>query len=147
METTIGNYGRMIFEMMCVKNGLPDHWESIKTKAQPLVQELIRLNSEMKPVGYDIIGTYDENGRKKLSKSKRIEIAQEMMWQVEATTLKTKDLVWINSGDYEMYIGQQDPGIVEDVTKKCIYVSTDYFGNSQLTKLFKGDKVLKAPDD
>lgn len=146
-EIDVGAYGRMMFEQMTSANSNNiDHWESIRAKAEPLVRELIKLNEEMKPTGYNILG-YSEKGKKKLSKHERIDAAQEKLWKVEASTLKVGDLVWLVDSDHEMYIVQSQPCPVEYKKKDTIGVSIDMWGEDVIVKIHKTDEVFKAPAD
>lgn len=53
-EISIGDYGRMVFELFLEENwsNIPDHWNSIKKEALPLVKKLIKLNDKMEGGGY-----------------------------------------------------------------------------------------------
>ena len=149
MEVNIGDYGRMMFEMMTgTRSNMPDHWESISKEAEPLVRQLIDLNIKMKNGGYNIVGYKDKEGKKKLSKFERIKQAQKA-WEVSADTLKEGDQIWLVStySDHEMYIGQDDPVIVQDVTKNGVYVEMQGCNYEFTTCVRLTDKVLKAPAD
>jgi hypothetical protein len=149
MEISIGDYGRMMFEIMNGKyKDMPEHWQSISKEAEPLVKQLLALNAKMTNGGYEIIGVKDEKGKKKLSKFERIQKAQKE-WEVSASTLKEGDQIWLLSAysDHEMYIGQDDPVTVQDVTKKGVYVEMQGC-NYEFTECVRlTDKVLKAPAD
>ncbi len=143
-EVSIGDYGRMMFEMMTNSGEyhMPKHWSGIKDRAEPLVRELLRLNDEM---GYEIIGYHDEKGRKKISKRERIRQAQKKMWLVKANTLEERDRVWLDDSDYEMYISEDQPCPVEYVKDEYVAVDTDrQYG---IVRVWVGDKVFKAPND
>lgn len=149
MEVTIGDYGRMMFEIMTGKyEDMPKHWASISEKAKPLVSELIKLNSEMQKQGgsYEIVG-YTENGKKKLSEWERVKKIQEHLWGVKAKKLKVGDKIWVNNCDHEMYIGEQNPANVVDVTKNGIYVEMQGCNYEYIIQLDKQELVLKAPDN
>lgn len=147
MELKVGEYGRHLFEIMTSKkNSQSDHWESIRKKAEPLVRELIKLNSEMKGGGYQIVGYTDESGKEKLSEFKRIEMAQDKLWKVKASSLKKGDKVWLFGDEPEMYIRETEPGTVEEVGKEWIYVEL-YDWEEYTKKIHKHAEVLRAPKD
>ncbi len=151
MEISIGDYGRMMFEMMTATDDYPpDHWLSIKLDAEPLVRRLIALNTEMevdgKKGGYKIVG-YKEGDKKKLSEYERIVLAQKKMLTVKAKSLKEGDRIWYSDGDIEMHIGEQDPAPVIDVTKKAVYVEMDGCNYEYIVQVGKEEDVLKAPED
>lgn len=147
MEISVSDYGRMMFELMVGDSPypMPPHWESIKEKATPLVQALIRLNEEMDNGGYKIHG-YLKEGKPILSTYQAIRLAQNQAWGCKASELKKGDYVWlVDNDEYEMYVGQSDPGHVDyvDHEKGLIVVSVD-----RLTlKLWANELVLKAPED
>ncbi len=149
MEVTIGEYGRMMFEMMVGgKKNMPDHWKSIANKAEPLVRELIKLNDEMKPGSYDIIGYKGTDGKKKLSKHERIRLAQKRLWGTKAGTLKEGERLWLCSNyDIEMYIGEQSPAPVEFVKKDSIAIEMQGCNYEYMVRVDADELVLKAPDD
>lgn len=153
MEVSIGDFGRMMFEMMQDKyKDMPKHWASIAKEAKPLVQQLLDLNEKMvgedgKPGGYSIIGAVDKKtGKKKMSDSERITKAQRDVLLAEARTLKVGDHFWlVDHSDHEMYIGQNEPLKADDITKKGIYYEMQHLGGYHTERLSPDDKVLKAP--
>lgn len=147
MEISIGDYGRHLFEQMTnKKNGL-SHWDSIRAEAKPLVEKLLELNQKMEGGGYQIIGIKDKSGKKVLSQAARIKKAQ-MQWECEAGTLKEGDRIWLHDNyDHEMYIGQNDPVEVMDITKKGIYLEMNGFNCEYVQQISVDEKVLKAPAD
>ncbi len=147
MELTVGDYGSHLFKIMAGKDRSLEHWESIRAKAEPLVRELIRLNSEMSNGGYTIVGYADEKGKSKLSKVERIIEAQKRLWTVKVGKLKEGDRVWVNDGDHEMYIGEQSPAPVHDVTKKGVYIEMQGCNYEYIITLSKDAEVLRAPKD
>ena len=128
MELKIGDYGRALFEQMInstqtavLVDGI-GHWESIREKAEPLVRELIKLNSEMGGGGYQLVGYTDETGKQKLPNHKRIRLSQEKLWKVNINELKKGDKIWLLDDEPEMYIGESDPGIVDSVSENHVYL-------------------------
>lgn len=151
MEVSLSEYGRMMFEMMCgKKNNMPDHWASIAAEATPLVMQLIALNEKMvvdgKAGGYEVIGAPDKTGKKKLSKRRRIELAQEKDLLTTAGSLKVGDHFWLHKHyDHEMYVGEHEPVRADDITAKGIYFDMPHCGGSHMERIGPNDKVLKAP--
>lgn len=148
MEIDVDDYGKHLFSSMLEKKGTAgQHWESIRSKAEPLVRELIRLNSEMKGGGYKLVGYKDESGKEILPDHKRITKAQEELWSVYTADLKVGDRIWLlNDCDFEMHIGEQEPGKVEEVTGKAVYV--ELYSWEEFTQKLpknKNTKVLRAP--
>lgn len=148
MELTIGDYGKYLFEQMTKdkKHNNSDHWESIRKKSEPLVRELIKLNSEMKGGGYILVGYVDESGKEKLPDHKRILLAQEKLWNVKVSKLAKGDRVWLNGDEPEMYIGQDEPGVVEAVSKEWVYVTLRNW-EDYTKKIHTHAEVLRAPKD
>lgn len=150
MEISIGDYGRHIFDVMAKEDPahMPDHFKSIREKAEPLVRELLRLNSEMQPSGYRIIGYKDASGKKQLSERQRIAIAQKRLWGVEAGELAETDFLWLYKDlDYEMHVGEQPPCSVEYIKKDTIGVNVDVWSTDVTVKVSKDTLVLRAPAD
>jgi hypothetical protein len=154
MELTVGQYGDHLFEMM-VGRGVsnpgycPDHWESIRAEAEPLVRRLIALNDEMKGGGYSIVGYHgaDAGGRKKLPLVERILLAQKKLWLVKAGDLREGDLVWLYKDyDIEMYIEENDPVAVTEITKKGVYLDHP-FERHGTYRISPDAEVFRAPDD
>lgn len=123
------------------------HWASIREKAEPLVRELLRLNSEMKPGGYRIIGYTDASGKKQLSDHQQVRNAQKELWGIKASEATENDLVWLIDSDYEMYIEEQPPCSIEYVKKDAIGVNVDIWGDDVTVKVSKNTLILKAPAD
>ena len=144
MEISIGDYGRMMFEMVAAEKGedMSDHWKSIKEKAQPLVQQLIALNQYL---GYEIVGQL-EGKKRKLSKLDRIREAQKKLWGVKAGKCKIGDLVW-EIEEHDMIVGTNDPCLVEFKKQDCIIIEVPHMGGEHLEKIFDPDVVLRAPKD
>ena len=147
MELEIGEYGGFLFRVMANKPEHMDHWESIRKKAEPLVRELIRLNEEMEGGGYKLVGYAENGGKVKLTNSQRIDYAQEKLWMVSASELKEGDKIWLIDGDIDMYIGQEDPGVVDTIKNGAVYVELKGFGDEFISKISKKDKVYRAPKD
>ncbi len=150
MEIEIGDYGKYLFQQMVKEEQYRtnDHWESIRKKAEPLVRELIKLNSAMKGGGYKLVGYVDDSGKTKLPDHKRIKLVQEKLWKVSSDKLKTGDKIWLLEDEPEMYIGQDDPGKVDDVTDKNVYV--ELYNWEEYTQKLEKNKdyfVLRAPKD
>lgn len=152
MEISIGSYGKMMFEMMIgKKKDLPKHWASIAAEAKPLVLQLLALNEKMtdggKPSGYEVVGAPGKDGKPKLSKHKRIKLAQEKDLLTTVGTLKVGDQFWLHDHyDHEMHIGEQDPVTVDDITAKGIYFEMQHCGGHHTERIGPDQKVLKAPD-
>jgi len=145
MEVSVGDYGRMMFEMMVGEKNLPDHWESIKTEAEPLVRKLLDLNAKMSNGGYEVHG-YSDKGEKVLSAKEKIEAAQRR-FLIPASELQEGDSFWLfDNYDHEMYVGQDEPLLVEDVTKKGVYYEASHLGGRHTERIDLTEKVLKAPD-
>jgi hypothetical protein len=143
IEITIGQYGRMMFEMMTSNDAreLPKHWASIRAEAEPLVRQLIALNARMSGSGREggyTLTDYTENGKPVLSAASRIDIAQIRLWGVKGSDLKVGDRVWVN-GDLE-----ESLGYVEFITEH--YVCID-MGRDGMTKFHKTQNCLRAPAD
>jgi hypothetical protein len=122
MEVSVGDYGRMMFEIVHSKKygDMPDHWKSIAKEAKPLVDQLLALNDKMKGGGYKIVGR--KIGKKKvLSDSQRIKKAQDKLWLTTADKLEEGDHFWLaDHYDHEMYIGQDEPLVVDEKTKNGV---------------------------
>jgi hypothetical protein len=158
MEISVGDYGRMMFEMMIAEKygNLPEHWKSIQAEAEPLVRQLLELNKKMlvdgKPGGYEIHG-YVEKGKKKKkvrSKFERIRMAQEHGLKVKASSLKIGDRIWMLPAfsDHEMYVGQDDPVPITDIGRTgTIYVEMQGCNYEYPATVNPTDDVLKAPKD
>lgn len=149
MEIKASEYGMYLFNSMLQKKGsTSEHWESIREKAEPLVRELIRLNSEMKGGGYKLTGYVDEDGKEKLTDQQRIKIVQEKLWKVSTLDLKVGDKIWLIDEEPEMYIRENSPAPVDDITAKNVYVTLkDWEDYTQKLVKSKTYFVLRAPDD
>lgn len=155
MEISVGDFGRMIFEQTVGEKYAdpPEHWKSIMAEAEPLVRKLLALNKKMtvdgKPNGYKIYGYVEKvKGKKKkvLSDRQKIEAAQKRVL-VEAGTLQEEDRFWLfNNYDHEMYLGQDEPLVVGEVTKKAVYFEMSHLGGHHTESISLTEKVLKAPD-
>jgi hypothetical protein len=152
MEISVGNFGKYMFESMTTDGKLSEHWESIAKEARPLVMKLIALNDKMvkdgKPSGYEIYGYKPTpKSKKKLSKTKRISLAQEC-WKVRADALNEGDKFWTTGcSDIEMYVTQDDPVSIMDITKTKVYFEMSHCGGSHTECIELSEMVLKAPDD
>jgi len=148
-EIAVGDYGRFMFESMLKETPeqMGKHWASIREKAEPLVRELLRLNSEMKPGSYRIIGYKDATGKEQLADHQRVKKAQEQLWGVKAGELAETDFLWLLDSDYEMHIGEQPPCNIEYIKKDAIGVNVDVWSNDVTVKISKNTLVLKAPTD
>jgi hypothetical protein len=150
MEISIGDYGRMMFEMMIGKsNDLPDHWLSIKADAEPLVRKLLELNNQMVvdgiPSGYEIHG-HTDNSKPVLSKLEKIILAQKQ-YAVPASTLQVGDKFWlIDNSDFEMYVVQDEPVVVDEITKKGVYFEMRHFGGRHVERIDLNELVVIAPN-
>lgn len=147
MEVSVGDYGRMMFEMMVGQNSFNgiEHWSSIKSEAEPLVRKLLALNNKMSNGGYTIHGylAESEKQQKVLSKWEKIEAAQKRVL-VPTSTLQEGDKFWLFYADeYEMFVHRDDPATVEDVTKKAVYYEIRGHHNGRLNL---DDQIIKAPD-
>ena len=149
MELTVAEYGRHLFSTMLSKNGSSgEHWESIREKAEPLVRQLIKLNSEMKNGGYNLVGYVDEYGKEKLPDHKRISLTQEKLWKVSTSELKQGDKIWLINEEPEMYIGETDPAPVDEITDKNVYITLNHWDDyTEKLKNSKSYFVLRAPKD
>lgn len=152
MEMKIGEYAKHLFEIMVGDDRYfggrgPEHWESIRAEAEPLVKQLIALNDKMSNGGYSIVG-YKKEGKKVLSKSERIREAQKQLWEVEANTLKVGDYVFYDEGEETSYVDDAvGPWKVDDVSIKGVYIDVQHCGGWHTAKITKDEKVIKAPDD
>jgi hypothetical protein len=135
----------MMFEMMVGEKHLPDHWESIKAEAEPLVRKLLDLNAKMSNGGYEVHG-YSDKGEKVLSAHEKIRAAQRR-FLIPASELQEGDGFWwlFDNYDHEMYV-YDEPLVVEDVTKKGIYYEASHLGGRHIGRIDPTEKVLKAPD-
>lgn len=144
MEVSVGDYGRMMFEMMLTKGNLPDHWQSIKEEAEPLVRKLLDLNARMSNGGYEVHG-YLAKGKKVLSSQEKIKTAQSR-FVIPASELQEGDRFWLfDNYHHEMYIGQDEPLLVDEVTKKGVF----YYTTGRIVtarRIDANEKVIKAPD-
>lgn len=146
MEVTIGDYGRMMFEMMTGKyKDMPEHWRSIYGKAEPMIRQLVELNNEMKGGGYRIVG-YIKDGKKVLSGWEAVRLAQKRLWGAKIGDLKIGDLVWLLE-DHDMCIGSNDPCPIEYIHKNYVAVEVPHMGGEHIEKIHPTEIVLKAPDD
>lgn len=145
----------MMFEMMLgdesKDKNMPDHWKSIKKEAEPLVRQLLELNKKMTP-SYEVYGYYEtgkkSKKKKKLSNDERIDLAREKLWEVEASTLKEGDQVWLHK-DYDLpmeNLYDDEPVEVEIVKDGRIFVSHPYERHG-VYEISSKDKVLKVPAD
>lgn len=142
MEITIGEYGRMMFEIMTSSSQGLKHWNKIREKARPLIFKLIKLNQEMHDV-YTIVGYVDEAGNKKLSNQSRIIKVQKKLWGITASELNVGDLVY-NRG-LLFNPREQKPALVE--FKKKNYLAISYPEEEYIEKINKHEEVLKIPND
>ena len=148
-EVTLGQYGRMIFEIMAGKpdDHMPEHWKSIEAEARPLVLQLLAINNKMSNGGYNIHGQY-VNGKKVLSKQERIGRAMWHDWNTPAPNLKMGDRLWVSHGDIEMDPFGEEPAPVEYIkgegNERVVGIDR---GRDGVYKLGPCDKVLKAPSD
>lgn len=157
MEISVGDYGRMIFEMSIGerdRKNLPDHWKAIVDEAEPLVRKLLALNDKMAAVshdgGYKIHGYIDKKGKKSkkiLSDFERIRQAVVKSWEVKTDTLKEGDTVFLHK-DYDIpaenypYDGATT---VNMINKGRFFVDhpLDRHGVYEI----RDEEVLKAPAD
>lgn len=147
MEIKIGDYGRMIFEMILGEKNLPDHWKSIHQEAKPLVLQLLSLNEKMENGGYNIVGYQDETGNKKLSEKERLKLTEKELFGVFADQLNKGDYVWLfEDPEFEMYVGEHDPIYVDYVAENFVLLDHPYDRYSSY-KISKKTMVLKAPKD
>jgi len=146
MEVSVGDYGRMMFEMLVAEKGnLPEHWQSIQVLAEPLVRQLIALNGQMTNGGYEIHGYVEPGNKKILSKHELIQAAQEKALKFPANKLKIGDRLWlIEDGELDMSF-DQDPVAVSDIGNTgSIYVEMQ---GGYVAQIHPSNLVLKAPDD
>lgn len=148
MEVGVEYYGQMMFSNAFIQKGyvLPEHWASIMDEARPHINALLALNEKMSGGGYEITGIPDKNGKPKLDKYKRIEIAQEKAWMVTADKLVEGDLIWLTRLEPEMHIGEHEPCPIE-LSNKGVSIITDSWGEEVLLRLDKKEEVLLAPKD
>ena len=147
MELTIDEYGKYLFHVMTKeKYSSGSHWESIRKEAEPLVRQLIELNKKMEGGGYKLVGYVDESGKKILSDHERVCKAQDKLWKTTASTLKKGDKIWLYGGDRDMHIGEDEPAVVETVTKEWIYIMVKDW-EDVTEKIHKRAIVYKAPKD
>ena len=156
MEVTVGDYGRMIFEMCLAREGYepPDHWKSIMERAKPLCEQLLALNAEMvvdgKPLGYKISGYKDKRGKVVLSAGERVRKARDVMLGIPAKNTKKGDLIWLVGTIVGMYFGEQDPVPVELKTKQFVLIEhpcASRGSGGESLKIPLNQRVLKAPHD
>lgn len=148
MEIKIEEYGRHMFSVMTSEPSGSEHWESIRKEAEPLVRQLIALNDKMKGGGYKLTGYIDSTGKKKLPDHERIKLAQEKLWKVSTAELEVGDKIWTINEDLEMHIGETEPGTVEDITAKAVYIELrDWEDYTQKFGKNKDYFVLRAPKD
>ena len=124
MEITVEDYGKILFQVLATDfcRTIPDHWKSIQDKATPLIEKLIALNDEMINGGYQIVGQKNKNGKKVLSKFEKISRAQELLWGTQINHLKVNDLIWTIDDEPEMYINQDNPGVVLSKDEKHYFI-------------------------
>lgn len=141
MDIQIGDYGRMIFEQMlhAGRNPMPlSHWESIRKEAEPLVRQLLALNSKMKGVEYKIRGRYD--GQEHYSDDEKIRKMINELLGVSAQTLKPGDIV-CDTPECDVSEHDLDSQTEVDAIGRCgVYLS-----NGQ--SLDPYDTIIKIPDD
>lgn len=141
-EIYVGDYGRIMFEMMTgVSKYVPDHWKSIQAEAEPLVRQLLELNKKMSGGGYEIYGYAFSNEKvenKALSRSEKIRIAQESC-QIPASELEEGDLFWHFEDQTFM---EDEPLEVFEKTTKGVY----YEVNNYSRRINLDEKVMLAPD-
>lgn len=147
-EVSIGEFGRMIFEMTVERPEYASaHWRSIQNEALPLVKQLLALNKKMdRP--YEIIGLERDNGMKTLSQMERIKLAQIKLWGRKVGELKVGDQIWLyDNFDHEMYVTQDYPVRIVDRTDKFVYVEMRGCNFEFILNLKHDKLVLLAPKD
>ena len=139
-EVSVGDYGRMIFELMVGFDTryVPDHWKSIQAEAEPLVRQLLELNKKMSGGGYNVHGYKLLDGQKALSKSDKILIAQESC-KIPASELEEGDLFWYFEDETFM---DDEPLVVFEKTDKGVY----YEVNNHNIRIALDEDVMLAPD-
>jgi hypothetical protein len=109
-----------------------------------LVQYLVSMK---KIDGLKSGSALEKSLKMKLFEYKRIEKIQKLLWEIKAQKLIVGDKIWINNSDHKMYIGEQDPVNVIDITKNGVYIEMHGCGSNYIIKLNKQELVLKAPED
>ena len=149
MEISLGQYGKMIFEMCLGTNeaSMSDHWKSMIALARPHVQALVDLNE--KNVGYTITNI-SKKGRKVLPRRERIKRAMERMMEVDACTLREGDRIFLHK-DYDMphenILNGDTPIKVEIVHGNRIIVEHPQGRRAGVYEIDLGEKVLKVPEN
>lgn len=148
-EVNVGDYGRMMFEMMLTKKSedIPEHWFSIWEEAKPLVEQLLELNSKMKPNCYKVSGHKTKNGKTILSDPERIEKARIKMWLTKGKSIKKGNKVWVLGGDLEMSPRWDAPCLVMMKQKDDLIIKVSHCGGEHLEKVSANQKILRAPKD
>jgi hypothetical protein len=150
MKTAIGDYGRMVFEIFLGDRSrhltTPDHWESIRKEAEPLVRKLLALNSKMTNGGYHLYDYHDETGKLIRLPSQRIELAMIYDLQIPAQSLKVGDKIWA-MGDYIDITPDCHPATVKYIEGEgdAWVAGVDTF-NGVLQKVTIYDKILLMPE-
>lgn len=145
-ELSVGDYGRRLFQIMTDDNSHVDHWESIREKAEPLVRQLIALNSEMKGGGYKITGYKTGRGKKILSNEQRIELAQRNHLGIEIGKCKEGDYVWlIDNFELSMPPNECDPVMVDGLYKNSVMVQHPRLRDA-LFEVDVNEIVIRSPD-
>lgn len=153
MEVSIGDFGRMIFEMMTedkrmpnFEKHIPDHWASIADEAKPLVEQLLALNEKMPNGGYDIVGH-----NQTMTQMERIEKAQIKLLGIPAKEVKPGEGVWkINdNGPLEgQYPFEDGPNAIMDHENDgTIYFSTRIWSEDVMIPTSGNEIVIREPDD
>lgn len=140
MELKVKEYAALLFENMLNTNntGL-EHWESIRAEAEPLVRQLVALNSKMKGGGYQLYG-FKVDDKPVLARHQRVSEAQRRTLGVQAGTLKPGDRCWVG----EMSIGFDYPATVLTIEKDTVAIEVE---EDRLYRAHKTETVYKAPDD
>lgn len=114
MEISVGNFGRMMFEVMLGGGKhIPEHWDSIRSEVEPLVRQLLMLNSKMAGGGYQIYGYVGDDGEMVLSEfeKSKMEFYKNC---VEADSLDIGD-------EFLLDADQESPFVVIDITSDWVY--------------------------
>ena len=137
MEVTFGDYGRMMFENMLNPGRQIPHWESIRAEAEPLVRQLVELNSKMSTGGYQLYGHI--NGKEVFRKSDYASEAIKLTWGVPVSKLKKGDLVCVTCNDVTP-MSLEDHLRIDAIGDRYIYGDNGY-------ALDIDDMAIKIPDD
>lgn len=147
METSIGEYGKMMFEQMIGVSdqyrGRPDHWESIREKAEPLVRELVKLNEEMTGGGYTLVGYKTKDNKPVKTSYQRIDEAQVKMWGINPNDVKDGDRIFFRGGDIGYAYGDYDTPVHAKLIDGSLYVE-HLWGKGYMPV---DGQIIKVPDD